>query len=147
MHTPEVARAYLGFATALRNLPGLNDKQREIATLVVSTREQASYLMYGHGRSAVYTGVLTQNEVNELLVGRCPASFTRPEALAYAVSTAVCTTPGPLAEKGWDSAVESLGRDGALALVHYIGFLRYATTILNGFDARLPAESERSSPG
>lgn len=41
-----------------------------------------------------------------------------------------------------DWAVGVLGKEGAVALVHFVGYYSYAAVFLNGFDVPLP-EGER----
>ncbi|KAK4541624.1 hypothetical protein LTR36_007768 [Oleoguttula mirabilis] len=142
LHTPRLGRALMDFTTALRELPELKAKTREIAILTVCVRERAFYEVYAHSRVALLLG-LTDQELNMLVYGLCPESLTGEEKAAYDVARELCTSSGPIAQLTWDTAVVQLGRDGALALVQHIGHYRYLATIERGFDAQVPAEGDR----
>ena len=144
MHTPELARTFLSFERAMRNLPGLEERVREIAILVVAIHEQAGYEIYAHERVAISNGLLTRVEIDGLHDGSCPGSFSLAERIAQTVTGDLCSAIGPLRSETWAEAVNTLGRDAAVALVHTVGLCRYIATILNGFDAQVPAEGERA---
>lgn len=142
LHTPPLGRALLDLTTALRELPELKAKTREIAILTVCVHERAFYEVYAHSRVALLLG-LTDSELNMLVYGLCPETLTSEEASACGVARELCTTPGPLAQSTWTTAVTELGRDGALALVQYVAYYRYLATIERGFDVQVPAEGDR----
>lgn len=143
LHTPELGRCFLNLDTVVRNLPGLSDRCRAAAILVVAAHEKANYHVYAQARLAVSSSALSQTEANEILSGRCPSTFVRPEEVAFDIVTTLCETVGPLPSELWNAAVDNLGRPGAIALVHIIALHKFVATILNGFDAQLPAPEER----
>jgi hypothetical protein len=57
--------------------------------------------------------------------------------IAFKMATALCK-PGVLDGGIWKEGVEVLGKQAAMAVVHYVGFYKYVATILNGFDAKVP---------
>jgi 4-carboxymuconolactone decarboxylase len=51
---------------------------------------------------------------------------------------ALSREPGPLSRELWHGCVNEFGRDGALALIHYVGLYAYTCVLLNGCDVALP---------
>ncbi|KAK5121653.1 hypothetical protein LTR85_004825 [Meristemomyces frigidus] len=132
----------MDFTTALRELPELKAKTREIAILTVCVHERAFYEVYAHSRVALLLG-LTDTELNMLVYGLCPETLSGEEKAAYDMARELCTSSGPVAQQTWDTAVIELSRNGVLALVHHIGYYKYLATIERGFNAEVPAEGDR----
>lgn len=142
LHSPPIGRAFLDLSTALRGLSGLKPKTREVVVLTVCLQEQAHYELYAHKQIARQQSIV-ESEIGTLMLGQCPATFSREEKAAYGVARELCTSTGPLSQWAWETAIIELGKDGALAVVQYVGYYRYVTTIERGFDAQVPAEGDR----
>lgn len=78
-----------------------------------------------------------RSDLEEIDRGICPANMTDEGKIVFKVATELFN-PGPLPEATWNEAVEVLGIQGVTAVVQYVGFYRYVSTILNGFDAKVP---------
>lgn len=133
LHTPEVGHHFLGFATSLAKIPGLSAQAREMAILVVGAHTGAAYEDYAHSRLSQFS----EAQEDEIRNGRCPTGLEESETVAFEVASELFKK-GPLPQDSWNKAVNTLGVDGAKALVHYVGFYRYIATILNGFDVQIP---------
>ncbi|KAK4498977.1 hypothetical protein PRZ48_009488 [Zasmidium cellare] len=142
LHTPHVGRAFLDFCNALFELPGLTDRTRTIIALVVAAYENSNYHFYFNGRLAQERG-MTKNELDSLRAGLYAQSFSEEEKAAYGVARELCASSGNLSERAWSDCVSKMGKEGTVALVHYVGFHRYIATMLRGFDAQMPAPRER----
>ena len=58
-------------------------------------------------------------------MGKKPLGFVEAESVAYDVAVELAGRMKPLSEGSWERAVKVLGRDGAVALVHFVGFHAY----------------------
>jgi hypothetical protein len=56
----------------------------------------------------------------------------------YDLAKRLLTTPGPLPKSYWERSVEAFGKEGTVALVHYVGFYAYLCIALNAIDATVP---------
>lgn len=65
----------------------------------------------------------------EMLKGECSAAYDAVELLGK---------KGPLSQATADRLVGCFDLEGALALLHYVGFYSYMCTLLNGCDVQLP---------
>lgn len=137
LHTPAPGYAWLDMTKGLAQMPGLPPLAREVAILVTGNHEQAAYEVYAH--SAVSR--LPPSDLDEIKRGTCPAHLDEGCKVAFKVATELCEKPGPLGADIWNDAADTFGSTGATALVHYVGFYKYVATILNGFDAQVPASS------
>lgn len=139
LHTPGPAYGWLDMTKSLATYKSLPALPREIAILVIGSYEQAEYEMYAH--SAV--SGLSKMDLDSILVDKkCPPSLDRQCQVAFNVATHLASIPGPLDESVWMEAVEVLGREAAIVLMHYCGLYKYVCTILNAFDAKLPAPKQ-----
>ena len=139
----QFGRAFVYFARAFDSLPALSDRVRAIVSLTVAVHEDAEFEVYARKRIATFHGLLTDSEIERVVDGNCPESFQNAARVAHEVAKELSISRGPLSQPLWDDAVDQLGTDGALSLVHHVGFHKYLATVLNGFDAQVPAESER----
>ena len=136
MHTPELGHLFLEWGNALGKLPGLSAQSREIAVLAVGARTQAAYQNYAHSK---LSGMSTK-DLENIQESKLPSDATEENRIVLNVIDELFK-PGPLSKEIWDEAVRILGIQGMTTLVHYVGFYKYTSTILNGFDAQVPEES------
>ena len=137
LHTPQVGEHFLGMAKALRQVPGLSDINREIATIVVGVRYDAQYELASHRILGRKFG-LSATEIQELLDGKKPASFKEDQSVAFDVAHELSYGSGPLSQGVWDRSVQLLGTPGTTAVIQYVCFYSYVCMILRGFDVKIP---------
>lgn len=138
LHHPPVAEAFYSLTKALQTIPGLSLYGREVVIAVAGARAKCDYENYAHAIIAQRVGI-SETELREIHAGRCPQTLTPEGKAAFALATAA-GEPGVVDQFVWDNAVKVLGKDGAAAVIHYTGFYNYVSTLLNGFDAKVPAE-------
>lgn len=147
LHTPAIGHAILSLYQAILALPKANStltpRTKAIISLVISANERSQYSTYFHSTLSLHAGTLTQNEVTSLQAGLCSSMFNRIDRLVFGMTRELCVQSGALPEKIWNEALCILGRDGAIAIVHFVAFQRYLSTIERAFDAQVPAEGER----
>lgn len=137
LHIPIVGKQFLGMAKAVSQLPGLAPKHREIAVLVTGAKFKAAYELYGHRLLALDRGI-SEEEFDVILRGECPATFTNDEKSVYALADDLVNKPGPLSQEKWDAVANPIGKHTAAGLVQVVAFYSYVSTILNGFDCKVP---------
>lgn len=140
LHTPGLAKCYIQAGDEARDIPGLSKQAREVAILVTGVRFQSKYEIYAHERLAHATG-LTRTQIETIKSGKKPeVSGTWDDHCdsAFDVATALTGTSGPLSVYLWDRAVETLGRDGTLALIQFVALYSYTCIILNAVDEPAP---------
>ncbi|KAK8200831.1 hypothetical protein M8818_006148 [Zalaria obscura] len=135
--TPEVAESFFALMKSLAKIPGLPAAAREVAILAVGAHFQADYEIYSHERIAAALTELPYQTIDYVKRGTKPAMEEDCEA-AYDAAKELCTKPGPLSEPTWQRIERHFGREGALALVHYVGFYAYTCLLLNGCAVPLP---------
>lgn len=126
-------------AKAVSQLPELAPKHREIATLVTGAKSKAAYELYGHRILALDRGI-SEEEFETILRGECPATFTDDDKAVYALADDLVNKAGPLSQEKWDAVATPIGKDTAAGLVQVVAFYSYVSTILNGFDCKVPDE-------
>lgn len=85
----------------------------------------------------------SKSELDDIEKGVCPADFDEEKKVVFACATELVGRPGPLSQETWQRTVDVIGVQGTTAVVHYVGFYKYVSTILNGFDAQVPELPER----
>jgi 4-carboxymuconolactone decarboxylase len=137
LHTPGPGQHFLGMAKALAQIPGLKPRNREIAIITTGAKFDAVYELYAHKVLGEKQGV-SSLEYDEILKGKRPEAFDEEGKAVYDVAYELVNSSGPLSQGAWNKAVELLGKDGATALVQYVGFYSYVCMILRGFDCKIP---------
>jgi 4-carboxymuconolactone decarboxylase len=137
LHTPGAGQHFLGMAKAIAQIPGLNPRNREIAIITTGAKFNAAYELYAHKVLGEMKGISPQ-EYDEILKGKRPESFDEEAKAVYDVAHKLVVGSGPLSRGAWDKAVELLTKDGATAVVQYVGFYSYVCMILRGFDCKIP---------
>lgn len=137
MAAPPAGNVLYDLIYAFAKLP-LPPDAREVAILTVGGHFGAGYETYSHVPQAIAAG-LTREQAEMLQKGESkPEELNERCEAAYDVARYLLTTKGPLAQELWDRAVEAFGKDGAVGLLHYIGFYSYVCVALNGIDAPVP---------
>jgi 4-carboxymuconolactone decarboxylase len=138
LHHPKPGRLFVDLIDSLTALQGLPQSARETAILALGSLYDAKYMVYAHERIAANHTSLTAEQIREIKAGEKPLDLGEPESVAYEVAVELVSRMGPLSEGAWERAVKILGREGAVALVHFVGFYAYTAVLLNGFDVPLP---------
>lgn len=112
---------------------------REVAILVVAARTQCAYEIYAHLVMAEISGI-TYEQKHDLMNGKCPESLGPDENMVREIANAL-GNPGPLDRGIWGKGLETIGRESMMSVVHVVGFYQYVSTILNGFDVKVPDAS------
>ncbi|OCL11733.1 hypothetical protein AOQ84DRAFT_286603 [Glonium stellatum] len=141
LHSPRVGEHFLGMALAIAEIPGLNARNREIATITTGAKFNAAYELYAHRTLAEKHGVLVK-EYETILTGHRPETLDEEGKALYDMAYEFMHGSGPLSQATWTNGVRLLTRDGAIAVVQYIAFYSYVCTILNGFDCRILSPEE-----
>lgn len=102
-------------------MPGLPADARETAILAVGAMFKAPYELYAHGNVAVKKVGMDAGVVKEICEGSRPEALSAECRVAYDVAKYLAGTPGPLEKGLWERGVEAFGKEGMIALVHYIG--------------------------
>lgn len=139
---PEAGVAMLQYLGKLSAIPGLPAAAKETAILSTGAHFRAAYELYAHSHVAEQTTELSREQIDKICRGEKPAGLDKVCDVAYDVAKYLSGTPGPLPQALWDRAVKGLGREGTVALVHYVGMYAYTCIILNAMDAPLPEEGE-----
>ena len=139
LHHPPVAESVYSLIKALQTIPGLSPYAKEVVIAVAGARAKCDYENYAHAIIAQRVGI-SDSELSDIRAGECPETLTQEGKAAFALATAA-GEPGVVDQSVWNDAVDVLGKDGAAAVIHYTGFYAYVSTILNGFDAKVPEDT------
>lgn len=124
----------------LGKIPGLPPDAKEAVILAVGAKYQSGYELYAHGNVAVKKAGLSQEIVDQISSGRKPSTLNEQCSLSYDAARYLVDTPGKLSQELWDSCVSMFGKEGTVALVHYVGAYAYTCIVLNAMDAPVPNE-------
>jgi 4-carboxymuconolactone decarboxylase len=134
---PEVGKRLWDLMFAFSKLP-LPADVREVGILTAAAQFGESYVGYSHVPLAVNTGSLSLEQAQSLKKGEKPGGLTEQCSVAFDVARSLCGDRGPLPAALWDRAVEVLGKETTLALLHYIGFYSYVSVAMNGVETPIP---------
>ncbi|TKA70893.1 hypothetical protein B0A55_08093 [Friedmanniomyces simplex] len=140
--SPDIGQDVLGLVGKLATLPGLSLEARETAILAVGAKFKAGYELYAHTRMAMQTTKLEERQVDKIAKGEKPEGLDEESSVAYDVAAYLAGTPGPLPQELWERSVKALGKEGTVALVHYVGFYACTCIVLNAMDAPVPEDGE-----
>jgi 4-carboxymuconolactone decarboxylase len=138
---PRLGSALQALGAAVRYETALDDRCREIATLVVAAHWRSGFERYAHeavGRAAGLTGAdlaAIRDGRHEVLSGR--------EAVV-ARTAAALAAHGDLDDTEYREAEDHLGPDGLFELLTLVGY--YATLALQLRVFRVPGPEETTSP-
>jgi len=139
---PEAGKGFLEYLGKLAAIPGLPTEAKEVAIMSTGAHYQAPYELYAHGNIAAKTTKLSSDQVQQICDGKKPEGLNDACIAAYDVAKYLSSTPGPLPTHLWDKSVQALGKDGTVALVHYVGMYAYTCIILNAMDAPVPESGD-----
>lgn len=137
MAAPKIGKLAMQLVYSIGQLP-LPADAKETAILACGGHFQAAYELYAHEAVATNAAVLSKEQIEMIKKGDKAKDLNEDCSLAFDVAKQLCATPGPLPQAYWDRCVKAFGRDGTLALVHYIGLYAYICILLNAADAPVP---------
>lgn len=138
LETPGTTRPFFQIASELAKIPGLPQNARETAILATGSHYKAVYEIYAHERVAVANTDLNQEQVDMIKTGKKPTDLDEKCSAAFDVAIELVTKPGPLSKENWEKAEKALGKQGTLALIHYVGYYAYTCILLNACDVPVP---------
>ena len=133
-HAPDLLRAWMHFAWALRGHDTTSRRLRELMILRTATLHQAPYEWHQHRRMAAEAGA-TDFEVAELAMWRTSPAFSAAERAALALTDAIVAGDVP------DTVIEELGRhfdhQQRVELTVTAAFYSMAPRVLDALDVPL----------
>ncbi|KAH9845279.1 hypothetical protein Tdes44962_MAKER01289 [Teratosphaeria destructans] len=140
--SPEVGTALTDVIVKLAAVSGLPAESRETAILAVGAHYKAGFELYSHVQVANKATNLSEKQVGAIASGTKPSDLGERENVAYDVAKHLAATPGPMPQNLWDRSMKAFGKEGTVALVHYVGLYAYTCVILNAIDAPVPKEGD-----
>lgn len=135
---PAIAQHYMQAILALSSIPGFPASAKETAILATGALFKCDYERYAHENIAQSSRALSKSQTSELVQGTKPADADEAISIAFDVTIALVQERGPLGDALWERASDQFGKQGAMALVHYVGAYCYTSVILNGADVKVP---------
>lgn len=135
---PEPGLSAMRHALMLGKLP-LPPDAKETAILTCGAHFKAAYELYAHENVAKST-TLSERQIQSIKDNEKPSDLNKQCSIAFDVSHYLSNKAGPLPQDLWDRSDEALGRDGTVALIHYVGFYAYLCIALNATDVPVPRE-------
>lgn len=139
---PEAGTEFLKYFTKIAQIPGLPADAKEVAILATGSHFQAKYELYAHYNVATKKAGLSQDVAKAICEGRKPEGLSEQCGVAYDAAKYLSAKPGPMPQEIWDRCEKALGRQGTVALVHYVGAYAYTCIILNAADVPVPDGNE-----
>lgn len=116
---PEAGTHLLGTFRKLAAIPGLPADAKETVILTVGAHFQAPYELYSHKNVAVKKAGMPTDVVEALAKGDKPEGLNDQCGLAHDAAKHLVTKPGKLSDELWGRCVDTFGKEGTVALVHY----------------------------
>ena len=142
LHSPTLARGYSRWISAEQQHTALPTTVREVVILTVGVAWQAAYEIYAHVAVARSVG-LDEAVVDAIRSGRTTDDFRDDEAAAHDFTQALVTTHA-VDEATYRRAVDVLGQQAVVDMVHLIGLYLATSAMLNAFEIPAPGIPERS---
>lgn len=120
LESPDAGLHFLSLFRKLAAIPGLPRDARETAILTVGARYEAGYETYSHTPPAIRKAGLARGDVETLARGGKPEGLSEACSLAHDVAVHLITRPGKLSDELWERSVSMFGKQGTVALVHYM---------------------------
>jgi 4-carboxymuconolactone decarboxylase len=132
VHNPDLAKVVGPLAAYFRSGYSLNEREREIAVCVITSKFHSAYPTAAHERAAKAAG-LPGDKVEAILAG-LPTSFTHVrEQVIYELAT--CLSNARWVSRGlYDRAVEALGHVGITDVIALMGHYAAVSMTLAFYD-------------
>lgn len=135
---PEAGEPYMALFGKLAAIPGLPKDAREVAILTVGARHRAPYELYAHINFAQQKVGMSKDVVESISKGKKPSGLSDECNLAFDVASYLSGQPGPLPQDLWDRSMNTFGKQGTVALIHYVVSRRYCgQSLFNGCENTL----------
>lgn len=135
--SPGVGMALQDLGAAVRYRTSFSDRAREIAILALAALRRCDFEWYAHERLGRHVG-LTGRELDGLLCGEEPATFTEQETALLRVARALAMR-GDLDDQEFASAQALLGREAVAELVVLVGYYDLLSLSLRVWRTPLPS--------
>lgn len=139
---PEAGEHAMATFGRLAAIPGFPADAKEVAILTVGAHFQASYELYAHVNVAVKKVGMDEGVVKAIAAGKKPEGMNAGCDAAYDTAKYLVATPGPLPKDLWQKCLDAFGKEGTVALVHYVGAYAYTCVMLNAMDCPVPEEGD-----
>lgn len=117
---PDAGTHLLGIFRKLGAIPGLPPDAKETVILTVGAHFQAPYELYAHSNVAIKRVGMPEYVVNAVARGEKPEALNEKCSLAYDAATYLVSKPGKLSDALWEKCIAAFGKEGTVALVHYV---------------------------
>lgn len=138
LETPSLGKAFFDVTIELGKLPGLNATARETVILATGSFYQSSYEIYAHERVALEKSNLTREQIDLIKHGKKPEDLDSGSSVAFDAAIQLTAKPGPLSDETYERLVKEFGKQGTLAVLHYVGVYAYTCVLLNGCAVSVP---------
>lgn len=135
---PEPGLSAMRHALMLGKLP-LPPDAKETAILTCGAHFKAAYELYAH-ENVAKTTTLSEKQIESIKRDEKPDGLNEQCSTAFDVGQYLCKKPGSLPQGLWYRSVRVLGRDGTVALIHYVGFYAYLCIALNAIGVPVPGK-------
>ena len=136
-----MGQPFVGTLQAIGQVPGVSATARETVILTTSSHYKTVYEIYAHERTALNSTGQTKEQIQTTVIGQTPEDLDAGSSVAYNAAKELLTKPGPLKKESWDALVKEFGKQGTLAVVHYVGNYAYTSKLMNTVTTPLPEGS------
>lgn len=120
LESPDAGLHLASIFRKLAAIPGFPPDARETAIMTVGAHFQADYELYSHKNVAMKKVGMSAETVEAIASGEKPQGLNEMCSLAYDVATYLVTIPGKLSDALWERCIENFGKEGTVALIHYV---------------------------
>ena len=140
--SPGVGEHVVDLVGQLAGIPGLPADAKEVAILTVGAHYKAAYELYAHVNVAMKKVGMSKEVVEAIARGEKPDGLNEGCSVSFDATAYLASKPGPLPKELWDRCIKAFGKEGTVALVHYVGLYAYTCIVLNAMDAPVPDDGE-----
>lgn len=120
LESPDAGTHLMAIFRKLAAIPGLPPDARETVILAVGAQYQAGYELYSHTNVAIKKVGMPEDIVHAIARGEKPEGLNAQCSLALDAATYLITRPGRLSDELWEECMQTFGKEGTVALVHYV---------------------------
>ena len=134
--SPEISAASLDYLKAEQDNTTLTKRMREIVILATGAAFQSAYELYAHKAVAKSVG-LEEDAITAISSGQAPTGLPVEEMAVYELTHALATMH-KADSAVYSRAVEAIGTQGVVDLIHLSGNYMTISTLLNAFEVPAP---------
>lgn len=124
--------------TSFKKFPPLSLEVKEVVILSAAGHHQAAYEMYAHGEIAKKRVGLSEEQIGAVCEGRKPEGLSEAAGVAFELAQYLVRVPGALPDELYMRAVEVLGKESMLLVVHYVAIYSWFCMLMNVADVPKP---------